>query len=189
MQQHPKRIDDAIVETVGEELCIYDPKRKRVHSLNPTAAYVWHLCDGQTSTSEIALRSSDELGTKHAGALVDMSLQRLRNAGLLDADSAPQAATVSRRQALGRLGLAASTLPVIVSIIAPTPAQASSAVCSTDPDFANSCGSQLQAGSGQTCNDCYLSCATLCQSQQGSTGVAAYFVQGDCQCCCQPNFT
>ena len=51
--QHPKKIETVHVEMLDDELCLYDWQRLKVHNLNPTAAKVWQLCDGQTSPQEM----------------------------------------------------------------------------------------------------------------------------------------
>jgi hypothetical protein len=51
---HPKKIETVHVEKLDKELCIYDWQRMEVHNLNPTAAKVSELCDGQTSPAQMA---------------------------------------------------------------------------------------------------------------------------------------
>ncbi len=44
----PQRRVDGIVERVLDgELVVYDTRQQRVHILNPTAALIWSLCDGE----------------------------------------------------------------------------------------------------------------------------------------------
>ena len=42
---------DLIVDTIGDELLVYDTSNNRAHSLNKNAAAVWKACDG-TRTAE-----------------------------------------------------------------------------------------------------------------------------------------
>lgn len=43
----PRRRVDGIVERVLDgELVVYDTSGQRVHILNPVAALIWYLCDG-----------------------------------------------------------------------------------------------------------------------------------------------
>jgi len=121
------------VETLNDELCLYDWERKQVHALNPTAALVWQLCDGQTSPAQMAaqLRTQlrAELDMPQAEALVWSSLQQLEQAHLLDDELTPPAGRsfLTRRQML-KMGVAVALLPVISSILAPSPVEAQSPV-------------------------------------------------------------
>ncbi len=53
---HPRRIITAHVEQLGEEICVYDWSRHRVHRLNPAAPSVWPQCDGKTTPAEMIAR-------------------------------------------------------------------------------------------------------------------------------------
>jgi pyrroloquinoline quinone biosynthesis protein D len=125
MALYPQQSTTAHVEQLGEELCVYDWSRQHVHTLNPTAARVWAMCDGRTSPAQMAEQFADELGSAKAEALVWLSLGELERAKLL-AEPLPARGgrqIVTRRQAL-RVGLAATLLPVIASMLAPSPAAA-----------------------------------------------------------------
>jgi hypothetical protein len=50
----PKRLSTTHVETLHGELCVYEWTTKTVHALNPAAAGVWEMCDGETSVDEMA---------------------------------------------------------------------------------------------------------------------------------------
>ncbi len=126
--KHPQKIETVHVETLDGELCIYDWQRMEVHNLNPTAAKVWELSDGQTTPEQMAEQIEAELGTPHAEELVWMSLNRLEKAKLLEGEVVKPAArqVMTRRQMLKGLGVAAALLPVISSIVAPGPLAAQS---------------------------------------------------------------
>ena len=97
-----------------------------MHTLNPTAASVWMQCDGQTTLDGIAARLSPDVPGAARDALVRLTLRELDEARLLvpmpSAD--PQ---LSRRELIRRAGVAAILLPVVSSIVAPTPLDAQSA--------------------------------------------------------------
>ena len=116
------------VEQLGRELCLYDWQRKEVHNLNPTAALVWQQCDGQTSPAEMAEQLRIELHAPHAEELVSLTLAELEKAHLLQEGVGREAIGhyVSRRDLMRALGATAALLPVISSIVAPTPVQAQS---------------------------------------------------------------
>jgi hypothetical protein len=125
---YPKQAASTHVEQLGDELCIYDWQRKRVHALNLTAARVWQQCDGQTSPAQIAQALQAELDLPDAQELVWLTLDRLEKAHLLaEAVVKPSGRKVlSRRQFLKSLGVTAALLPVIHSIVAPGPVAAQS---------------------------------------------------------------
>ena len=45
---YPRQTPHVHIQAIGDELCVYDWQRRRVHALNPTAALVWQHCDGAT---------------------------------------------------------------------------------------------------------------------------------------------
>jgi hypothetical protein len=135
------RREGLIVETLGDELLVYDTDTGRAHSLNPVAAAVWQECDGARSAAAIAATvgvTEDE---------VWRALTQLDERGLLEGElprrmSGPE---YSRRQAMRRVGLigasAALTAPLVKSIVVPTAAQAgASASCVT---INNPCGTPV----------------------------------------------
>ncbi len=126
--QHPKRIETVHTETLDGELCLYDWQRMEVHNLNPTAARVWELCDGGTTPQQIAAQLHGDLTPAQAEELVWLSLKRLEKANLLAADVVKPAgrAILTRREMLKGLGVAAVMLPVVTSIVAPSPVAAQS---------------------------------------------------------------
>lgn len=116
----PKR-KEATVRELTDEFIVYDKKTEHAHCLNKTAWDVWQLCDGKTTVAEMIQKlgpGSDEP--------VWLSLGRLEKAGLLEnAPVRSQEANLARRDAVRKLGIAAAiALPVIVSVLVPTPAQA-----------------------------------------------------------------
>lgn len=119
--------DGVVVEEVFDELVIYDLERHKTHSLNPTAAAVWRMCDGQTPPEVMAERLSLQAGLPddHAESLVWLSLAQMEKALLLQTNlqRPPVHGGLTRRQLLARLGIAAA-LPVIYTLVAPTAAKA-----------------------------------------------------------------
>ncbi|HET7291972.1 MAG TPA: PqqD family protein [Vicinamibacteria bacterium] len=140
------RKDGLIVERLGGETLVYDLERHRAHCLNPTAAVVWDSCDGRSTEAQIARRVADALDLPDDAALVELALARLDRARLLDRGSGPprsKAASLSRREAVRRLGLAAAAVPVVAGIVAPTAAQAATCLIDIDtgrPCAASQCG-------------------------------------------------
>jgi hypothetical protein len=125
---HPQKIETVHVEKLDNELCLYDWQRLEVHNLNPTAAKVWQLCDGQTSPQQMAGQLKGDLTPAQAEELVWLTLARLEKAHLLEKAVVKPAGrkVYTRREMLVRLGVAAALLPVISSIVAPGPVEAQS---------------------------------------------------------------
>ncbi len=123
----PNRTAGLIVEDIEDETIVYDPKVDRMHSLNPTAAFIFRLCDGATHVDHAARRLAKRVGGRTDARLVDLTLQRLSRARLIEPSRGRPFALVSRREAAKALGLtgALSTfLPVVISVVAPTAASA-----------------------------------------------------------------
>lgn len=127
---HPlARQDDLIVRELPDEVLIYDLTRDKAHCLNHTAALIWRNCDGRTSVAELARRLAHESSVPLNERLVWFALKQLGKDHLLvEGVTIPstQRHGLTRRQMIRALGLTAAVgLPLITSIIAPTPAQAS----------------------------------------------------------------
>jgi hypothetical protein len=120
------RKDGLLLETLGEELLLYDRDSHTAHCLSPIAACVWRHCDGERDLTDLAVLAGV------SESLVADALHELREKNLLDAE--PQfiqstASGISRREAIGRAaryGAAAAAGSMIVSATAATPAMASS---------------------------------------------------------------
>jgi hypothetical protein len=114
------RADGLLIEQVDDELLIFDSERDQAHVLNPAAAKIWQLCDGNRDLAELEEASglSDDV--------VRLALSQLEEHRLLAGPAAPG---LSRRTVLrggvvaGAVGLG---LPTIRSIVVPTPAMAAS---------------------------------------------------------------
>ena len=125
--QYPKKSEQVYVEAIDQELCVYDWQRQKMHTLNPTAALVWQQCDGQTSPVAMAARLEQELNVPDAEKLVWLSLDRLEKAHLLEEKvtrPTPGQRRFTRREVLKVAGISLALLPVVKSIMLPTPAQA-----------------------------------------------------------------
>jgi hypothetical protein len=125
----PQRSPTVHIEEMGEEVCLYDRQRRQVHALNPTAALVWQRCDGTTSPEGLAaaLQENFAVPDNAAAALVEVALWDLARAHLitLPEPARPAPPAMARRDLLRR-GVAVALLPVVHSIVAPSPAAAQS---------------------------------------------------------------
>ena len=126
-QEMPRaRQEGLLVHELTDELLVYDLKRHKAHCLNKTAALVWNRCDGEKGISEITRLLGQQMGSSVDEDIVRLALDQLERARLLGErpSHATRAGRVSRRQLIRRMGVAAAvSLPLVVSILAPTSAQ------------------------------------------------------------------
>jgi hypothetical protein len=159
------RKKDLEIQELTDEILVYDLKRHRAHGLNKTAAIVWRHCDGKTGPSTVARILEEELHISADAELVQFVLARLKTCHLLEESSKVEnSGRYTRREfvkKLKKLGLAASVmLPVVTSIVSPTPAHAQTCIpnsdCSGKPDC-TPC-----ANPGGTCDPLWLCCNGQC---------------------------
>ena len=122
--------ENVIIEALASETLVYDNERHRVHYLNQSTSFIWQQCDGQTKIEDIASRLP-EIGLPADLDIVRSALKDLSSARLVtNPPSILQSELPSRRMLVQKLGLAAGSaatlLPAITSILAPTPARAKS---------------------------------------------------------------
>lgn len=186
--QYPKKSDKVYVEAIDQELCVYDWERQKMHTLNPTAALVWQQCDGQTAPAAMATRLEQELQTPEAEQLVWLSLDRLAKAHLLETKATRPAPgqPLTRRELLKVAGLSLAMLPLVKSIVLPTPAEAQ---CSPN------CISNIPLMEFSLCEDeCNmyirnLNGVTLCSSEELTEGETVrcecrYYISPEAQVTC-----
>jgi hypothetical protein len=120
-QQLPlARKEGLLVETLPDEVLVYDLDRKKAHCLNQTAALIWQHCDGRTSVSEIARALSVHAKTPIDEEVVWYGLNHLSKTRLLEGEITRPGdkANVSRRDLIRKIGLAVS-VPLVISVLAP----------------------------------------------------------------------
>jgi hypothetical protein len=151
MQKIPQaRRSGLIIQEVDGEILIYDQETNKAHCLNQTAAKVWKYCDGETTLADACNALSRDLETRVDEKLIWYAVDQFSKDNLLEREIEPPAfviAGMNRRQLVRTLGLAAIVaVPLVTSIVAPTPAQA--ATCQLP---GTSCGTSAQCCSG-TCD-------------------------------------
>lgn len=131
---YPKAIsENFVVQELGDETLIYNLSTNQAFCLNPTSAFVWKKCDGQTSVSEIAKQLSRKTNQLVSEEIVWLALNQLQKEKLIIENNrvASYFGEMSRREVIRRVGLASMiALPLISSIVAPTAAQAQSGTTS-----------------------------------------------------------
>lgn len=115
------RADGLLSEAVDGEIVVYDEERNVAHSLSPSAAMVWHRCDGHTSWEEISEQSGLPLGT------VKRAVHELDEARLLTTPG------ITRRDAGKRAAVLGGALVVANALVYSVPVPASAAACSQTP--------------------------------------------------------
>jgi coenzyme PQQ synthesis protein D (PqqD) len=115
------RREALVVQHLPSELLVYDLNHHRAHCLNQTAALIWKSCDGHRTPKEIAAVVSQKIGEAVDESVVQHGLDQLERARLLASSKPGTRAKVSlsRREAVRQLGLAALIAPLITSIVAP----------------------------------------------------------------------
>lgn len=157
---HPlARKSDLRLQNAGDELMVYDTRTDKVYVLNPSAAAVWRACNGKRSVQEIAHYLNQTTPTDDQA--VWFALGQLNELLEEPARVPNDYLGMSRRQFLKRAGFVAgaAAIPIVVNIVAPTPAHAQSATfscCTCNDDSID----QTQA--------CGTPCDNFCASHGGT---------------------
>jgi hypothetical protein len=152
-----KRRDGLVVKELADEVLVYDLAAHKAHCLNKPAAEVFNRCDGKTTVAAITRSLRGELGGPVEEAWVYLALDRLSKANLLEERVSPPAGKkpLTRRDLVKRAGLgAALLLPLVTSMVAPTPAEAA-ATCVADctgKAFGTPCSSTAPSNCLCTCD-------------------------------------
>ena len=143
-REYPRARRDCLTREFGDELLVYDQQRNVGHCLNPTAAATWKMCDGKNGATELANILTQQFSAPIDEPVVRLALEELSKAHLL-VEVEKSVRRSSRREAIRAIGIAgAIALPLITSLVAPTPARAASCLANGKP-----CGSNVQCCSGK----------------------------------------
>ena len=158
MEKMPQaRRGGLIIQEVDSEILIYDQNTNKAHCLNQTAAKVWKYCDGETTLADACSALSRDLETPVDEKLVWYAVDQFAKDNLLEKDIEPPAfiiAGMNRRQMVRTLGLAAVVaVPLVTSIVAPTPVQAATCLPQGQPctTSAQCCGGVCDTGGTGLC--------------------------------------
>lgn len=164
MQKMPHaRRSGLIVKEADGEVLIYDLERNKAHCMNDTAARVWQYCDGETTLADACNSLSRELNAPCDEKLVLYALKQFAKDNLLEENiELPTFITsgMNRRQMVRALGLGAIiAVPLVTTILAPTPAQAATQFPPGTP-----CNSPVTCTSGLcACPTPGPACVSQCQ--------------------------
>jgi len=147
------RSDDLLTRKIPGELLIYDLKRHRAFCLNETAAIVWKSCNGKRTITDLARVLESHYQSPAAEQVVWLALHKLDKSKLLKVRlPAPVRKSLISRRRLLHAGVAtAFALPLVISMVAPTPAAAATGITN------NNCKNRSPTGpggcGGQPCLD------------------------------------
>ena len=150
------RKEGLVVQQLSDETLVYDLDRDLAHCLNQTASLVWSRCDGRATAKEIACSVSRNLNQPVDEKVVWLALDQLSRNHLLAESPMPLTnfSTMDRREVVRALGItAAVAIPMVASIVAPTPAQAASQLPDGSP-----CSSPAECQSGICSGGCCTRC-------------------------------
>ena len=85
----PLRVSNIIVQEAGTELVLSSIEGKAIHVLNPTARFIWNLCDGQHTLEAIeqSVRASFAVSENHdVRGDIQRTLKELADKGMLEVD-------------------------------------------------------------------------------------------------------
>jgi hypothetical protein len=163
------------------QVLVYDTTGDRVHLLDPTTATVLELLQtGEWNYSALSAEIARRLGTPSGEQILELSINELHEAGLLDEtiDKVAALPDVNRRELIRTLaaaGVAAVAIPTIASLTATiASAQAGQSFRGTG----QACGGAAICAAGLTC------CGGICLD--GRCNGAACTVNGQCAsglCC------
>ncbi len=170
------RQSDILVQDLENELLIYDLRLNKVYCLNQTSALVFQFSDGTKTASEISELMSKKLGILVGEDFVWLALRGLKKDNLLgnDEELTDYFEGLSRREIVKRVGFASMVaLPIIASVIAPSPAAAQS---QSNPSVR--CQSPAECTSGNCASTSFLPVGSFCcppgngGTQPGAIGTA-----------------
>ena len=148
-----------VVRELPDEVLVYDLDRHQAHCLNRTAAAVFRAADGHDDVAGLTAKLARQAGGTADEEVVRMALEQLDKACLLEGRIGPSpAAEVSRRDAMRKVGLGAAVLlPIVTSILAPTPAEAAATCvgaggCASKPN-----GTPCTCSGANPCTDVCIS--------------------------------
>ncbi len=131
-----------IVQTLDDEILLFDSVADRAHVLNQTSAVVWKLANGKRTVEQLSQLTARELHAQPDTDLIWLALTQLSKANLLEqpATVVPLTAQLNRREFLQKAAMAAVIIPTVKTVSGPTVQQSVSCV--------------QPGGSCQTTGDC-----------------------------------
>jgi hypothetical protein len=160
------RTTNIVEQPLAKELLLYDLEIHKAYSLNETLALVYRHCDGQTTFAQLRRKNRGLTDEVILLAVDELSRENLL-AGKFESG-------ISRRVLLQKAAVSVVALPIIVSLFAPTAAQAASGGCSV------TCLTD-----GSTCNIANpgACCGGTCNNVGGGLGTCSGGLPPGATCC------
>ncbi|MGB7068859.1 MAG: PqqD family protein [Pyrinomonadaceae bacterium] len=179
---------DLVVQDLDNEVLIYDLTVNKAYCLNKTSSMVWQECDGKRSVAEISQILSKDQNSSVSEDVVWLALKQFKKDNLLSNEALVTPFDgLSRRETVKRIGLTSmAALPLIASLVAPTPIHAQSATGSCNgggPGTSSFLTGTICAGN----LDC---CSGICMTNQNGSmtcGPPTSIQNINAATCC-PNF-
>jgi hypothetical protein len=157
---NPKAKTNLLVEELPDESLVYDLDRHRAHCLNRSAALILSHADGSRDVPTLVDALSAAMDEPVTTESVQVGLDRLRTARLLEWDGkAPLETGVSRREALREMARAGLVLPSVLTVAAaqgPPGTRITPAACRKDAVNLGRCCTNkrlcVQQGNRRTCS-------------------------------------
>jgi len=176
MNNLPKsRESEVVVKDFEKEILIYDLTTDEAHCLNETSALVYQFCNGKNTVAEISNLISKKLNQPVTEDLVWLALDSFKKNNLLEQSEqfGINFNNLSRRQVIKKIGLGSMVmLPLISSLVAPTPAQAQSGA--TNLPLLAACSAPSQCASGN-CFSNTRCCVPGSVGVVGNSATASFF--------------
>lgn len=152
------RAKDIIIQEVDDECLVYDVKTHKALCLNTVSAEIWKRCDGTTTVQEVAEMIGKQMNIKLDKDFVWLAIADLEKNKLLigEVKRPSEFENLSRRKVLFKYALPTLILPLISSIVAPTPVNAQSATAC--PAIPPGCTGGIPGGIPTGC-PCTLNCS------------------------------
>ncbi len=161
------RKDGLVIKELPNETLVYDLERDEAHCLNQTAALVWKCCDGKTTVAKMTGSLQEQLDTSVNADVVWLAIKQLQRFHLVESYDGETVGTpsVSRRNLVLKYAPAALVLPLIMSISAPTAAQAATSPCAAPNNRPDGC--PCTANAECTSGDCIGGICTQLKANPG----------------------
>jgi hypothetical protein len=166
--------ENIVVQSLENELLVYDLEINKAFCLNETSAIVYQACDGKTDFADFKNKHNfpDEI--------ILLALDSLQKENLLEKSFVSPLKGISRRKVIRLIGKTSLVaLPIIASLLAPTSAMA-----------AVSCGGTRAPGPTEFCSATVIMCVNFispqCQTCSATgisnLGVCAPATEFNCVC-------
>lgn len=142
---------EIIIQELKDEVLIYRLAVDKAVCLNPTAAFIWKKCDGQTSVADISRQLARAAGQPVNEDIVWLTLDLLEKEELIDQSdlTAFHFNNLSRREIIGKVGLATLIMLPTISLLAVPSAAAAQSGTTTPSNGA--CSSDCSTVLGGVC--------------------------------------